>query len=302
LALTARGFWRFVAGLLLLDCSTTTAGAGAPADARRAYDAGHFTDAMGIWAELSRQGDAGGAFGIGLLYDLGNGTQENPEAAFYWYKIAADAGMPEAEFNVGAMYDKGRGVARDSASAAMWYARAAARGHHRAQFDIGQLYEQGDGVPRNADVAAAWLHDAVDGGIAAAGARLKALQAAPQPRPGGPLVAVTPAVPVRNVTLMPSDGNPTVELVWIAPPEPQPVHFQVQVRELSGPASRTVFTATLSETATVIRLPAKSGFYVWSVDAIGRDGSHPPADVSWFSIDPTVSTQQSMTSMRGDGH
>ena len=84
MALTARGFWRFVAGLLLLGCSTTTAGAGAPEDARRAYDAGHFTDAMGIWAELSRQGDAGGAFGIGLLYDLGNGTQENPEAAFYW--------------------------------------------------------------------------------------------------------------------------------------------------------------------------------------------------------------------------
>ena len=263
------------------------AAAGAPEDARRAYDAGHFTDAMGLWAELSRQGDAGGAFGIGLLYDLGNGTPENPEAAFYWYKIAADAGMPEAEFNVGAMYDKGRGVARDSTSAAMWYARAAARGHHRAQFDIGQLYEQGDGVPRNADVAAAWLHDAADGGIAAAGARLKALQAAPQPRPGGPLVAVTPAVPARNVTLMPSDGNPTVELVWIAPPEPQPVHFQVQVRELSGPASRTVFTATLAETATVVRLPAKSGFYVWSVDAIGRDGSHAPADVSWFSIDPT---------------
>jgi hypothetical protein len=210
-------------------------------------------------------------------------------------------GMPEAEFNVGAMYDKGRGVTRDSASAARWYARAAARGHHRAQFDIGQLYEQGDGVPRNADVAMAWLHDAAVGGIAAAGARLKALQAKPLPRPDGPLVAVTPTVPVRNVTLMPSDGDPTIELVWIAPPEPQPVHFQVQVRELSGPESRTVFTGALAETATVIQLPAKSGFYVWSVDAIGRDGSHAPADVSWFSIDPTAPTQ-SVTSMRRDGH
>ena len=95
----------------------------------------------------------------------------------------------------------------------MWYAKAAARGHHRAQFDIGQLYEQGDGVPRNGDAAMAWFRDAADGGIAAAGARLKALQATPQPRPGGSLVAVTPAVPVRNVTLMPSDPDPTVELV-----------------------------------------------------------------------------------------
>ena len=276
--------------------------AGAPEDERRAYDAGRFTDAMGLWAELSCQGDPGGAFGIGLLYDLGNGTPENPEAAFYWYKIAAEAGMPEAEFNVGAMYDKGRGVARDSTNAAMWYARAAARGHHRAQFDIGQLYEQGDGVPRNTDVAAAWLHDAADGGIAAAGARLKALQAAPHPRPAGPLAAVTPAVPVRNVSLTPSDGDLTVELVWIAPPEPQPVHFQVQVRELmNSPASQTAFAATLAETATVIRLPAKSAFYVWSVDAIARDGSH-AADVSWFSIDPPAPAQRSVTSMRGDAH
>jgi len=94
--------------------------------------------------------------------------------------------MPEAEFNVGAMYDKGRGVERDSASGATWYAKAAARGHHRAPVRHGQLYEQGDGVPRNSDAAMAWFHDAADGGIAAAGARLKALQATPQPRPGGP--------------------------------------------------------------------------------------------------------------------
>jgi TPR repeat protein len=300
LALIARRFWRFAAGFLMLGSSTTPAAAGIPEDARRAYDAGRFTDAMGLWAELSRQGDPAGAFGIGLLYDLGNGTPDDPEAAFYWYKIAADAGMPEAEFNVGAMYDKGRGVARDSASAAMWYARAAARGHHRAQFDVGQLYEQGDGVPPNIDVAAAWLHDAADGGIVAAGARLKALQAAPHPRPDGPLVAVTPAVPARNVSLTPSDGDLTVELVWSAPPEPQPVHFQVQVRELSSRASRTVLTATLAETATTVRLPAKSGFYVWSVDAIARDGSHAPGAVSWFSIDPTAPAQRSVTSMRGD--
>ncbi len=302
MALIARGFWRFAAGLVLLGCFMMPARAGAPEDARRAYDAGRFTDAMGLWAELSRQGDAGAPLGSVCCMTWETGRRRIRRRRFIGTRSQP---MPECRrpnSTFGAMYDKGRGVARDSASAAMWYAKAAARGHHRAQFDIGQLYEQGDGVPRNGDAAMAWFRDAADGGIAAAGARLKALQATPQPRPGGSLVAVTPAVPVRNVTLMPSDPDPTVELVWIAPPEPQPVHFQVQVRELSGPASRTVFTATLAETAAVVRLPAKSGFYVWSVDAVGRDGSHPPADVSWFSVEPTAPAQRSVTSMRGDAH
>jgi TPR repeat protein len=302
LALTPHGARRFAAGILLLGFSAIPAWAATPEDARRAYDAGRFTDAMGIWAELSRQGNAEAAFGMGLLHDLGNGTPEDAVAAFYWYKAAAEAGLPAAEFNVGAMYDSGRGVAQSSASAALWYARAAVRGHHRAQFDLGQLYEQGDGVPRNTDAAAAWFHDAAEGGIAAADARLKSLQSTAQRRPGGPLTRVTPVFPVTNMTLRPPADNPTVELVWIAPPEPQPVHYQVQVRELDGPTLQLVFTATVTVTAALVQLPPKQDFYVWNVDTIGQDGSHVPGDWGWFSIDPAAPSQESIESLRGVSH
>lgn len=119
---------------LLFGACAIPAEAASPEDARRSYDAGHFADAMGIWAELSRDGNAEAAFGIGLMYNVGNGTEENPQTAFFWYMKAAEAGLPAAEFNVAAMYDGGRGVAQSVADAALWYAKAAAHGHLRAEY------------------------------------------------------------------------------------------------------------------------------------------------------------------------
>jgi TPR repeat protein len=299
LALTSEGACRFAAGMLMLGCCSMPAKAATPEDGRRAYDAGHFTDAMGIWAELSRQGNAEAEFGLGLLYDLGNGTPENPETAFFWYKMAADAGLPEAEFNVAAMYDSGRGVVQSSGDAALWYAKAAARGHHRAQFDLGLLYEQGEGVPRNLDAATAWLRDAAAGGLPAASARLKSLAAPALNRPNGQVAAVTLASPARNAILLLTSDGPIVELVWIAPAEPQPVHYEVQVRELGGPTLRTVFTTSLNETATAVRMPPVADFYVWNVDTVARDGSHAAGDWNWFSISPTARSEQSIASAPG---
>ncbi len=288
--------------------------AATPEDGRRAYDAGHYSDAMGIWAELSRQGSAESAFGLGLLYDLGNGIQQDSELAFFWYKVAAEAGLPAAEFNVGAMYDGGHGVERDTSSAAVWFAKAAAHGHARAQFDLGQLYEQGDGVPRNPEAAAAWFREALQGGIAAAATRLKKLEAAPSSSLGSPAASaprlspggsapvakrLSPAKPVspsRNATLTLAPDHPQVELVWVAPPEPQNVHYEVQVRLLADSSIHTVFAATLDETATLVILPSKPDFYVWNVDTIGPDGSRAASDWNWFSTGSPGPSQQSMTS------
>jgi TPR repeat protein len=266
----------------LMLTAVLAAQAATPADGRRAYDAGRFTDAMGIWAELSHEGNAEAAYGIGMLYDLGNGTKEDPLAAFAWYKIAAEAGVPAAEFNVGAMYGAGRGVGQDRASAALWYARAAARGHGRAEFDLGLLYEQGDGVPRNPDAAAAWFRDAEKAGIPAAGRRLKPLHGshAEKPEP------VSLTAPDRDAKLGLSANNPHVELVWTAPPEPWPARYEVEVRDLDGPDMPIVFDGVVTETADLVRLPLKAAFYVWNVITIGPDGSRTPSDWDWFSVNP----------------
>ncbi|MDQ2763057.1 MAG: sel1 repeat family protein, partial [Pseudomonadota bacterium] len=297
MALTRARACRLVAGTLALGFCSSAAWAATAEDGRRAYDAGHFTDAMGIWAALSKEGNAGAAFGLGLLYDLGNGAPENPETAFFWYKLAAEAGLPEAEFNVGAMYDGGRGVSQSSGNAALWYAKAAAQGHHRAQFDLGLLYQQGDGVPRNPDAAGAWFRKAAAGGIKAAATRLKTLEAAAPNRAGGPVAAVTQVSPASDASLILPNADSAVELVWIAPAEPQPVHYEVQVRELGGPTPRTIFTASMAETAAVIRLPQNADFYTWTVDTIAQDGSHTAGDWSWFSVGSTHPSEQSMAAV-----
>jgi hypothetical protein len=273
-----------------------------PEDGRRAYDAGHFNDAMGIWAGLSRQGNAEAEFGLGLLYDLGNGTEEDPGTAFFWYKLAAEAGLPAAQFNVAAMYDGGRGVARSSENAALWYARAAAHGHHRAQFDLGLLYEHGDGVPRNLDAAEAWLREAAAGGLPAAASRLKSLETTASPRPDGELAGVALLSPMLNETLILRHDNSAAELVWLAPAEPQPVHYEVQVLEADGPTLSTVFMTSVTTTATTVRLPANADSYLWKVDAVGRDGSRAHGDWSWFSIDRAPRSEQSMATVPGASH
>ena len=286
---------RGVVGALLLGLAAPSAHAATPEDARRAYDAGRFTDAMGIWAALSRQGNPQASFGLGLMYDLGNGTPQDPQAAFSWYRTAAEGGYAPAEFNVGAMYDAGRGVTQSTTNAALWYAKAAAHGHHRAQFDLAALYERGDGVPKNPDVAQAWLRAAARGGITAAAERLKALEASVQRRPDNEPTPVVLASPIRNMSLVLSSANPTVELVWIAPPEPQPVHYALEVRQLGGSAIRTVYTASVTSTAVLVRLPpAAPSFYLWSVTAVARNGVRTHGEWNWFSVKPPTSTQQSL--------
>ena len=288
------------AGLLALGVCSHPALAATPEEGRRFYDAGQFTDAMGVWAELSRQGNAEARFGLGLLSDLGNGVPQDPAAAFYWYKLAADAGLPEAEFNVATMYDSGRGVAQNHETAALWYAKAAARGHHRAQFDLGMLYEQGDGVPRNPAAAAAWLKEAANGGISAAGTRLKGLGGRAGSQPSGRQMAAASLVsPTRNVIVSLTDSNPMVELVWAAPPEPGPVHYEIRVRELGGSTLQTVSTESVDTTAIAIQLPTHRDFYVWNVETVAGDGSRLPSDWGWFSVGQIKQDGQVVESSRG---
>ena len=57
-----------------------------------AYAAGRFIDALRIWRPRAEEGDARAAFGLGLLYDLGEGVGQDATAAYSWYRRAAEAG------------------------------------------------------------------------------------------------------------------------------------------------------------------------------------------------------------------
>ncbi|KAI9348634.1 Sel1 repeat protein [Obelidium mucronatum] len=49
-------------------------------------------------------------------------------AAANWFRLAADAGLPEAEYNLGVMYERGEGVETDLKEAKSLFERAAEAG------------------------------------------------------------------------------------------------------------------------------------------------------------------------------
>jgi hypothetical protein len=254
-----------------------------------AYAAGRFIDALRIWRPRAEQGDARAAFGLGLLYDLGEGVGEDAAAAYGWYRRAAEAGYVLAEFNIAVMCDSGTGTARNATEAALWYARAAAHGYARAEYDLAQLYQAGDGVPRNLDMAANWYADAAAHGLSAAARKVASLreerQAAVSPlgppdrvaslrderheavSPNAAKTTLVPAVPTEPSTPASATGKSVqVELSWAAPAEPVPVDFFVQVLALdTAGAHHRAFTSFSNRSAVLVPLPRGAATYVWRV-------------------------------------
>jgi hypothetical protein len=278
-----------------------------------AYAAGRFIDALRIWRPRAEQGDARAAFGLGLLYDLGEGVGQDAAAAYGWYHRAAEAGHVLAEFNLAVMCDSGTGTVRNATEAALWYARAAAHGYARAEYDLAQLYQAGDGVPRNLDMAASWYAAAAAHGLSAAARKVESLReerrnaaVSPDPAAGSPdkvaslredhLAAISPdgakptlvpAVPNASpVALAQGAGESVeVELSWAAPAEPAPVDFFVQVLALdkSG-ASHRAFGSFLKRSAVLVSLPRAPANYAWRVYTVAASvPDYVPSAWSYFS-------------------
>ncbi len=92
--------------------------------------------------KAAEQGDMNAAHCLGdVLYDNKNFTE-----ARNWYEKAANAGIADAEFGLGLMYDLGNGVPVDRAAALRWYGKAAEGGNASAVCNMGILYYNGEGV------------------------------------------------------------------------------------------------------------------------------------------------------------
>ena len=271
--------WLWLAAGLALATSQAIAGA-SDNTAEAAYASGRFVDAARLWTVRAEAGDPRAEFGLGILYDLGQGVPRDPRAAYQWYSRAALAGLPDAAFNAAALCDTGDGVPRDASLAASWYARAAAHGNRRAQYNLGQLYASGDGVPKNMDQAETWFRTAsVD--LPAAATRLAEMKRTARPRPSPSADArfesVVPVAPADgSVAAVVKAGQPAiVEMAWTAPAEPAPVRFFLQILSIdadgAGSSSKEVFAAYLDESATLAPVGAAPGHYAWRVYSVALD-------------------------------
>ena len=153
--------------------------------------------------KAAENGDAEAQYNLGLMYNNGDGVQQDYAEALKWYHKAAEQGNADAQYNIGDMYHDGEGVSRDYAEAAKWYHKAAKQGHAGApvtlllmyagdqgvqqgsadamynrlsadkgdagaQFRLGLMYNNGDGVQQDYAEAAKWFHKAANQGDARA--------------------------------------------------------------------------------------------------------------------------------------
>jgi Sel1 repeat len=253
-----------------------------------AYAAGRFVEALRIWRPLAESGDPRAAFGLGLLYDLGEGVGQDAAAAFIWYRTAAEAGVASAEFNIAVMYDSGVGTARNAAEAAVWYASAAAHGIARAEYNLAQLYASGDGVPRNLDVAKAWYAASAAHGLSAASSKLASLREN-RAAAAGPVLAKPALIPVvaagSHVAKLRSGEDTFVELSWVAPAQPVPANFFVEVVALDAVGAHSTFSRYLNQSAILVRLPSTPAAYAWRVYTVAvSETDYVPSAWGYFSV------------------
>jgi TPR repeat protein len=113
----------------------------------------------------AESGDPWAQLNLGAAYDHGvGGFPLDPVRAVAWYRVAAEAGLAEAQFNLAHCLATGNGVARADGEALTWMLRAAEQGLASAQYLAGVMYLEGVGTSPDRKLAREWLQRAADAG------------------------------------------------------------------------------------------------------------------------------------------
>jgi len=78
----------------------------------------NYQNAYPILMNLAQQGHAEAMFFLALMYDRGNGVQQDARESVRWYTRSALGGWSDSMFNLGQKYHKGEGVEADQVKAA----------------------------------------------------------------------------------------------------------------------------------------------------------------------------------------
>ena len=158
----ADGCWL---ALLLSMCSV---GALAAPSASELLQQGDSAGAATLYAAQAAAGRAVAQNNLGVLYQRGQGVEQDYVQARQWFERAAAQGLAGAMYNIGMLYLRGYGVPADPALAAGWLEKAAALDEPEAQFYLGMLHYRGEGVARDPAIAAHWFEQAAAHDVAQA--------------------------------------------------------------------------------------------------------------------------------------
>jgi hypothetical protein len=115
-------------------------------------------------AALKQRADSGDAWAqlnLGAAYDNGLGTERDVDRALFWYQLAAEQGLAEAQFNLAHLLVEEE---ISSVAAAEWMQKAAEQGMPDAQYLLGIIYAEGIGVEVDDARARLWLQRAIEQG------------------------------------------------------------------------------------------------------------------------------------------
>ena len=100
--------------------------------------------------KAAQQGHPNAIFGLGIMYQKGQGTDPSPKKANAYFKMAAERGHANAQFNIGIAYFNGEeGYNQSFELAREWWTRAAAQGHKGGIASLKRFFEQRKGRENN---------------------------------------------------------------------------------------------------------------------------------------------------------
>ena len=85
------------------------------------------------------------------------------------------------------------------------------------------------------------------------------------------LVPARPTAPAEGATIQSKIKAFDVKLAWIAPHEPVPVHFFVEVVAAEQSGHREVFAGYVGDSYAVVTLASTSAEYAWRIYTVGLD-------------------------------
>ncbi len=122
------------------------------AEARSAYEAGAYDNALKTLEPAARNGDPVAQYVLGLAYASGQGKPAEPRLAAEWLGKAADAGLDAAQYQLGLIILNTGDAPQE---AAKWFDAAMKQGHPHAFFmRAGMMRDGVDGVANPAGAAA----------------------------------------------------------------------------------------------------------------------------------------------------
>jgi len=235
-------FWTLAIGTVLAAPAAVTSGEFDRG--LKAYDAGQYATAYGIWWKIKGE-DLAAMRNVALMLRKGQGVKKDPQKAEDLFEIAANAGLINAEVDLAEMLLNGEAGPPNAKRALGLLQGAASSQNLIAEYLLGQMYETGNGVPKDMNRAIELYTAAARGGLKDAKDRLASVGVTQPQSPSKPAPVVATAAPPPSVAEIPS--KPTASAATTASGSPAG----------QSPSKAVPIVATAAPPPAIAEIPSK---------------------------------------------